>query len=214
MRSQSESPLFTESPFVSSVLFVVYICSYFANHEVHEEREDYTKKKVIHRTYRLIPFFSCVTLKLINRPVLIPASFIYVSSCASWTCWMCSTLLSSTISLSSTSKSTLYPQSRTTPLYSTGTGCSDTETMLLHCNSRTKHRRYVDSSSPGPSSRCTSMAQPITCFDNGSNSILRVSSCLFVVHNLYKTAAMVLLGMLSPALFVAIMRYSQSLPRS
>ena len=51
-------------------------CDSSAAKKHHEETR---RARRLQRTYRLMPFFSFVTLKLISRPIRMPASFMYVS---------------------------------------------------------------------------------------------------------------------------------------
>ncbi len=70
--------------------------------------------------------------------------------------------LSSMATRSATTRSMRCPQPSSNPRYLTGTATSTRLGIPRRESSSSRQRWYIDSSSPGPSSRCTSIAAPIT----------------------------------------------------
>ena len=100
-----------------------------------------------------MPCFSCQTLKLMSSPTLQPDNLRYVNTCASCIFANSVTDLISTITDSSTIKSSRYPQSNFTSLYSTGTPfCHSTLSPLCSSThkSNTLHRLLPIAQDPMP----------------------------------------------------------------
>ena len=113
-------------------------------------------------TNRRIPLVNCSTWKLIRSPSLTSSSRTYIRTWACMTGGTTSIALSSTTTLSSTRKSTRYPQSSLILRNSTGIGFCRSNLKPLASISAARHSSYALSSKPGPSALCTSIAHPIT----------------------------------------------------
>ena len=96
-----------------------------------------------------------------SRPAFHPPSLIYVSNCASVIRGTMSTAFTSTTTISATKRSNRYPHSSLSPLYSRDRAFCRSKGICLKVSSLDRHSSYTDSSKPGPSVRCTSMAAPM-----------------------------------------------------